>query len=279
MINTVLIKQEQLARSFLTHGSGPEVVFIMGSCRVANIVNYFVEWNRANGNRFTVHSLDPFNWNWNAANERVDYEQAILGCEDDHKLLKMLSSVDIFIHEYYGNAGMFNVNKDDNKNIYHFGMAPQTDVCIPNWNDYFVLFADIVSFDIEIRKRAIQDYNVLGKLSKELQEEIYSISLVNLTKFFSVCIKSDLPEMRNYFQNNILSKRLFWSYNHTSREFTTALFEMMNEKFLHLDLSKGYNRNHEDMFANNYTHLSEYDVAWYHFQWGEEIIPLERKLF
>lgn len=279
MINTIHIKQKQLTESFFSSGSGPEKILVMGSCRVVNIVNYLIQWNNENGNRFTIYSLDPFNFNWNAKEERVDYEQAILGCEEDKRLLNMIGNVDLFIHEYYQNFGMFNCNKDENKNIYQFGMAPFIDVCIPSWNDVFVLFGDIVSFDIDIRKRAIQDYNVIGKLSPQLQQEIYNLGQKNLLKFYSVCDKSSLPDMKKYFQDNIIRKRLFHTYNHTTKEFTTAMFEMMNKKFLHLNISKGYNRDHFDIFANNYTHLSEYDLAHYHFQWDENIVPLKNKLF
>jgi hypothetical protein len=278
-INTVVIKQEQLTKSFFSSGSGHEKILVMGSCRVVNIVNYLDQWNRENGNRFTIYSLDPFNFNWNSKEERVDYDEAIIGCEDDNYLLDMIRNVDIFIHEYYNNAGMFNVNKDDNKNIYQFGMAPKRDICIPNFNDVFILFGDIVSFDIDIRKQAIQDYNVIGKLSPQLQQQIYDKGQKNLLKFYDICDKTSLPEFKNYFQKNIIKERLFWSYNHTARKFTTGLFEMMNEKYLDLDLSKGYYPDHIDIFANNHTLLTEYDKAWYHFEWDENVIPLKNKLF
>lgn len=278
MINTIMIKQQQLEKGFYTVGSGPEHILVMGSCRVVNIVTYLNDWNNANGNRFTIHSIDPFNFNWNHREERTDYDQALQKMETHEGLLKMLSRVEIFIHEYYSNAGMFNCNKDENKTIYKFGMSPQMDICIPNWNDYFVLFGDIVSFDISIRKMAIQDYNVNGKLSTELQSSIYSKGIAALQKFYQVCAKSDFPEMETFFQNNMQKTRLFWNYNHTTSYFTLALFDMMNDKYLKLDLSR-HDRNHMDIFANNYTHLSEYDRAWYNFQWDENIVPLKNKLF
>ncbi len=276
-ISTIVIKQQQLTKSFFCSGSGPETILVMGSCRVVNIVNYLVQYNNENGNRFTICSIDPFNWNWNAREERVDYERAIIGCEDDYRLLEMIRNTDIFIHEYYGNAGMFNVNKDDNKNIYKFGMAPKIDVCIPNWNDVFVLFGDIVSFDIDIRKRAIQDYNVIGKLSSQLQQEIYDKGQKNLLKFYDICDKTSLPEFKKYFQDNIIKKRLFFTYNHTTKFFTLELMRLMDEKYLHLGIRP--DKDHIDIFANNYTLLSEYDKAWYHFEWDENVIPLKNKLF
>lgn len=279
MINTINIKQQQLNNGFFTVGSGKEVVLIMGSCRVLNFVNYLNEWNEANGNPYTIHSIDPFNFNWNIHEERVDYEKELIKWEQDKRMLDMIASVDIFIHEFYANAGMFNVFRDSNKTIYDFGMKTKMDICIPNWNDYFVLAGDIVSFDLVIRKKAIQDYNVLGKLSDQTKKEILILSLKNYNKFYDVCDKSNFPEMIGYFKENYLAKRLFWSYNHTSKVFTLALWKYMNDKCLHLDLSKGFNPDHEDVFANNYTKLTELDIELYGYEWGEEIIQLKDKLF
>lgn len=278
MINTVNIKEAQLRNGFFTTGSGIEVILVMGSCRVVNYVNYLKDWNEANGNRFTIHSLDPFNNHWGENDERVDYDKALERWETDERMLSMLASVDIFLHEFYQNSGMFNVNKDAEKNIYQFGLNPVIDVCIPSWNDIFVLFADIITFDVPLRKMALQDYNVIGSLSEETQDVIFRVSNDNLQKFYNVCLLSDIPEMKDYFEENMRTTRFWWTYNHTSRAFTLAIFIFLNDKYLHLDLSKGFNPDHEDMFANSYTKLTEYDIKFYNFEWGEEIIDLKDKL-
>lgn len=279
MINTVQIKQQQLTRGFFTIGNGPTVILVMGSCRVAPYVEYLHQWSIANGNKFTIHSLDPFNFNWDVNDDRVEYMGALEAQEKNEDLLSMLRSVEIFIHEYYQNAGMFNVNKGE-KNIYQFGMAPVQDICIPNFNDYFIFFGDIVTFDTEMRKMAMQDYNVLGKLSEQTEKAIMEVSQENCRKFGKVCYMSDVPEMANHFLANWLDKRFFWSYNHVSKHFTLAVFKFINEKYLHLDLSKGFDENHVDMFANNFTKLTEYDIKHYNFKWpNEEVIELKSKLF
>lgn len=278
MINTVQIKQQQLEKGFFTIGSGPEVILVMGSCRVVNFVTYLSEYSAANGNRFTIHSLDPFNFHWDEKDNRVDYAEALKKWEVNESMLTMLKSVKYFIHEWYQNLGMFNTFKNEGENIYEYGLKPEMDICIPNWNDVFVLFGDIVTFDSEIRKRAIQDYNVLGKLSEQTKKEIHAKGILNLEKFYDVCRKSDFPEMEQLFKEWHKTLRLFWSYNHTSKYFTLAIFQRMNERFLKLDLLLGY-ENHEDIFANNYTKLTEYDVEMYGYDWGEEIIPLKDKLF
>lgn len=171
MINTVQIKEQQLKNGFFSIGTGPEVILVMGSCRVVNYVSYLAALNI--DNRFTIYSLDPFNWNWDAKDNRVDYRAALLMLQYDEKMLTMLKSVKIFIHEYYANAGMFNCDKKGlTKTIYDYGMNPEIDVCIPNFNDYFILFPDIITFDTELRNMAMQDYNVLGKLAEQTQQLI-----------------------------------------------------------------------------------------------------------
>lgn len=279
MVNTVQIKQQQLEKGFFTIGSGPKVILVMGSCRVCNFITYLHEWSAAHGNPFTIHSLDPFNWCWDEKDNRVDYIEAISKMEQHEGMLSMLRSVDIFIHEFYANYGMFNCDKGAEKNIYQFGLNASTDICLPNFNDVFLLAGDILTFDTDARKKAIQDFNSMGKLSDQTKQQILSISKKNLDKFYDVCYKSDVPEMATYFFKNFPIKRLFWSYNHTSKHFTIEVFERINEKFLKLDLSTGFDKDHEDIFANNYTKLTELDVEMYGYDWGEEIIPLKDKLF
>ncbi len=244
----------------------------MGSCRVAPYVEYLHQWNIRNNNRFTIYSLDPFNWNWNDKDERTDYQVALLKLETDERLLSMLKSIDIFIHEYYQNSGMFNVNKEDNKTIYDFGMKPKIDVCIPNFNDYFILFKDIVSFDIEIRKKAIQDINVIGKLSEQLQKEIFDLSQKNLLKFYTVCQKSDIPEMEYILVGNGINNRFWHSYNHIAKPFSKSIFDILCEKYLKISLPNNFYDDKEDMFANSFTPLTEYDIKWYGYSWPNEEI-------
>jgi hypothetical protein len=279
MINTINIKQAQLTTGFYTVGTGETVILIMGSCRVCPYINYFDEWNRQNGNKFTIHTLDPFNWNWNINDDRVDYMEALLKCESSLSILNMLASVDVFIHEYYQNAGMFNCDLTAQKNIYNYGLKPSIDICIPNFNDLFILAGDIVSFDAEIRKNAIADYNVLGKLSEQTEKQIFEKSQDNARKFGNICLLSDIPEMGTYFLQEWINKRLWWTYNHVTKNFTLFIFEMLCKKIgletssqLIEEISK------EDMFANNYTYLTEYDMKFYNFKWGEEIKPLRDKL-
>lgn len=276
MINTGNTKKEQLEKGFFTEGSGKEVVLIMGSCRSVPYMNYFKAFNA--NNRFTIHFIDPFNFNWNAKDDRVDYDEALANQETNKVLLKMLKSVDIFIHEYYQNAGMFNVFKDSDKNIYQFGMNAKIDLTIPNYNDVFLLTRDVINFDDGIRKLALQDYNVLGKLSDVALDIIKERREKNLEKFCDMCLKTSFPEFGKWFKDNYLNHRLFWTYNHVAKNFTNYIwFEMLLAMGLVMDQEVVDEiKNMPDMFANNYTYLSEYDTE---FKWDEEVKPLKETLF
>lgn len=278
MVNTVNTKKEQLENGYFKIDSGNELILIIGSCRSVPYVNYLHEWNIANGNRFTIAFIDPFNFNYDLNDNRVDLQGKINSLETDDNMLSMLRSTTIVIHEYYENYGMFCFDKNADKNIYKLGLNPNIDICIPNFNDRFILFGDIVTFDTDMRKKAMADYNVIGKLSEQTEREILDVSRSNIDKFCDVCSMSDVPEMAYYFREHFTSKRLWWTSNHVSKWFTLAIFNFINYKFLHLDLSKGFNIDHVDMFANNYTHLCGYDVKFYGFDWGEEVKSLRDKL-
>lgn len=263
MINTVNIKQQQLRTGYFKTGSGPEVVFIMGSCRVVNYVNYFAAMPQ-----FTVYSIDPFNFNWNINDDRVDYIGAIKEQETNADLLAMLASVKIFIHEWYENAGMFNI-----KEIYKFGLKPEIDICIPNFNDLFILFKDIITFDSEMRRLAAQDFNVLGRLSEQTEQAIIAVGMANIEKFKKVCELSDIPGMWEVFRDGWKRNRFFWSYNHVGKMFTLIIFSIIDNQYFNGSLT--VDMSHPDMFANNFTSPTEYDVKHYGITWNEPVKKLE----
>lgn len=276
MIGTYAIKMQQLANGFFQTGSGPYKILIQGSCRVAHLVDYFDQWNTANGNQLTIYSIDPFGFNWNLKDERVDYEQALSAWEEDGQMLSMLASVDCYVHEFYKHSGMFNVAKDEPKNVYQFGMNPKVDICIPNWNDRFVLMNDILAFDTDMRKKVIQDVNVVGKMSPQTEKEIFELSVANLHRFYDMCLLSDIPEMVEHVANNLRGIRFFHNYNHVTKFFTLFIFKKINEKWLHLNITPEFYHRiaQDDMFANSFTKITEYDIKLYQLNWGEEIHPL-----
>lgn len=273
MINTINIKQAQFEVFRTGNPASKEVVLIIGSCRSVPYLNYLDYYNKLNNNKYLIYFIDPFNYNWDKDEKRVDSEAVITALETDKNLLDIFSSVKIFIHEYYGNFGMFNTFKDAEKNIYKFGMNPEIDITVPNFHDVFIMFNDIAKFDAEIRTMAQTDISMNGKLSDCTLQKMFDISQANLNKFYGICLKSDFPKMKEWFQQNFLTTRLYWTYNHVSKYFTLKMFEWMNEKFLHLDLPSSYWNfiSKEDMFDNNYTSPTQYDKKFYDYKWNEQL--------
>lgn len=252
LINTLDIKLAQLEKGSWSTGSGNETILIIGSCRCINYVNYLKQWNESNGNRFTIHHLDPFNWNFKIVNgieERTDFEATITALETDSRILNLLSKVDIYIHEYYNQFGMFNTD-----NIKNFGLNPKQDICLPNFNDLFILYNDLMTFD------------------KETQEQPNNLELVKekglkaIDKFYWVCQHSSMPEMEDYFRYNWQTTRFFWTYNHISTHFTLKIWELLNEKFLHLENWNQF-ENMVDMFSSPCTQVHINDRKIYGIKW------------
>lgn len=239
MIGTVETKREQLKHGYYRTGNGPEHLLLIGSCRSIPYLYYLDLWNIRHG-RFTISFIDPCNWNWNLNEDRVDYEAAINAKEADPAILELLTSAQIYIHEYYENYGMFNSSPDNQKNIYQFGLKPQLNICIPNFNDYFIL----------------------GQ-PKE-------VGLENLEKFYSVCRLSSFPEMEEYFKANWRTKRFFWSNNHVAKEFTLFIFKQMDERFLHLGFDEWFWQEipkHDIYAAGPVINPTAGDIANYNLLW------------
>ena len=205
--------------------------------------------------------------------ERIDYEAKLLQLEKNGALLVLFKTIDIFIHEYYANAGMFNIIKEADKNIYQFGMNPKHDITLPNFNDIFLMTSEIVSFFPEIRKKATQDYNVLGFLSEEVKDEIDLIKEENLNKFLSICNKTSFPEFGNIFLAEYKKARYFWTFNHVAKRYTQVLFKMICQK-LDIDI-KNLNISDKDLWNHHYTYLTEYDKE---YSWDEIRKPLRNIL-
>ena len=245
MINTLNVKTEQLKNGSCKRGSGNKVILIIGSCRSINYFNYLVDWNEKNNNVYTIHHLDPFNWNWDEQDNFINYEEKINSLETNDYILDLLETTDIYIHEYYENFGMFNT-----RNIYNFGLKPSLDICIPNFNDLFILENDIKLFN-----------------PNASAQEIKETGLKAIDKFYEICLKSDFPEMASYFKDNWKTIRLFWTSNHISKYFSGKIFELMNEKFLNLDIDYNEIMNGVDMFAYPNTETTPLDKLNHEMQW------------
>lgn len=275
MITTYQIKKDQLTNGYFKAGTGATTILIIGSCRSAPYVNYF---NRINiDNRYSIYHIDPFNWNWDIHENRVDYEKVINNLETDERMLNLLKSTNIYIHEYYNQFGMFNSSKDNEKNIYQFGLKPMIDICIPNFNDLFILFQDIYTFDSKIQELVKSDYSNHGELQNETIEAMKEIGERNIEKFLSICKLSSFPEMENVFNRYFRKLRFFWTYNHISMHFSRTIFELMNIKFLNMELTAEFwdAIGEEDLFKDPHTGITKYDVDAYGLEWDEPIIEFK----
>lgn len=239
MIGTIHTKRQQLEKGYFRVGDGPEKLLIVGSCRAVPYLNYLDIWNKRHG-RFTVSFIDPCNFNWDLNDNRVDYEAAINAKETDLAMLELLASTKIYVHEYYANYGMFNSSTDSPKNIYQFGLKPEMNICVPNFNDYFILGQPLEA------------------------------GLAALEKFYSVCRMSSFPELEEYFKANWRSKRFFWSHNHVAKEFTLFIFKQMDDRFLHLGFDEGFWKEipQYDMYAAGpVINPTAEDIANYNLRW------------
>lgn len=238
MIGTIHTKRQQLEKGYFRVGDGPEKMLIIGSCRAVPYLNYLDIWNKRHG-RFTISFIDPCNFHWDLNDNRVDYEAAINAKESDPAMLELLTSTKIYVHEYYANYGMFNSSTDSPKNIYQFGLKPEMNICICNFNDY----------------------HTLGQ-PKE-------VGLANLEKFYENCRRSSFPEMEDYFKANWQTKRFFWSGSHVSKEFTLFIFKLMDEKFLHLGYDAWFREEipKHDLYANTPMAVTQQDRENYGITW------------
>lgn len=238
MIGTIITKRHQLERGYFRVGNGPETILIVGSCRAVPYLFYLDLWNQRHG-RFTISFIDPCNFNWDRNDNRVDYEAAINAKETDPAMLELLAETQIYIHEYYENYGMFNSSPESPKNIYQFGLKPQLNICICNFNDY----------------------HLLGQPRE--------IGLANLEKFYENCRRSSFPEMEDYFKANWQTKRFFWSGSHVSKEFTLFIFKLLDEKFLHLGVDEWFWNEipKYDPYSDNPHPVTAEDIANYDLRW------------
>lgn len=278
MIGTPNIKA-QLRNVFTVGntGSNPqEVIYMQGSCRSVAWLNYLNVYNEAAGRPLRIHFMDPHDHHWAEDGRQVDCEAAIRNREKDHRLLEVLKSATIFIHEHYGYYGMFNTNKAAAQNIYQYGMCPRLDICCPNFNDRWVLFRDLFRFDSGIKARILRETGEGGRIQDGTVEEIKGMGLAALDKFYEVCRLGSFPEMEAHFKANWQSQRFFWSGNHTSKVFAQYIFRQMNERFLHLPLDAAFWASVDgiDPLKEPCTYITEYDVKAYGLTWPEQLYPV-----
>lgn len=250
MIYTLTTKLEQLKNGFFSTGTGPLKVLVLGSCRTMPYLNYLARWNETD-NGMTIRYINPVDWSWNLREEELDLEVELAKLETDQRILDALASTDIFVHEHFGNFGMFNTSREAEKNIYQFWMKPGQDISVPNFHDHFILYDDFKAFNA-----LTDDWMIKGDFA--------------VRKFCTNCKFSSFPEMADYFMDNWKTVRLFWTPNHISAAFSLYIFHLMNAKFLHLSLTEDFwqQAGGEDMFCTPSTAVTQHDRDAYGLTWS-----------
>lgn len=274
MYDTLNTKNAHYANGYHCVGHGPEVIVILGSCRVLPFVNYIDQLN-ADG-RFSIVLINVVNFSFDQQDQQVDGIEFTKQFEINENLLETLKRCKIFIHEHTANYGCFNTDRQQEKNIYQFGMSPEIDISIPNFHNIFILFQELVDLDAAVRDSAKQDIENFGALSEGLQSIIKDRGLKRIQDFLDICAKTDLPEFGAAFSENWRTTRYWWTGNHVSREFTEKVFALMSAKFLHLDLTpefwkwcEGYNP-----YSTPCTRITKYDVEAFGLNWPQPVEEL-----
>jgi len=272
--DTVNTKIEQLTSGWNRSGTGSQIVLVMGSCRSVPYFNFFHDLNA--DNRMSVYFIDPFYFNYNLAGEFVKLEEVLDAKEKDGKLLDLVRSVKWFVHEHFENFGMFNTSRERPKHIYQFGMNADIDLTIPNYHDHFILFQDHVNFDREIGQEARRQLRRDGALSSELCKKIIGRGQKDLDRFQLVCRLSSFPEFGNTFAEQWTKTRYFWTCNHVTGEFTTAVMSLIGQRLgLAVTPELIAKWKPDDIFSAHFTPVTPYDVEHYGVRWSEMVVPLK----
>ena len=235
MINTIETQSEQLRNGYFQRGNGPTEILILGSCRTVPYIRYL---QQCGGDQLTIRRIDPCDWTLSG----IDLTQF----ETDERILKVLRSTKIFAHEYLINYGMFNTELASQKNIYQFGIAPEQDITIPNFNDHLILEKDYEAYGATTP----DDYIERGEFE--------------IRKFCDVCEQSSFPEFGELFEKTWRDVRYFYRPNHVSALFTKTIFTLMNEKFLKLPMA---DLDPEDLFKDPHTDVTQRDRDGYGLKW------------
>lgn len=254
-----------------------EVVLMVGSCRGVPHLNFLDKYNNAHGRPFLIYYIDPFDYHWDAAGNRIDMNAAIDNASKSAPFLDLMKRTTIFIHEHFGRYGAFNTDRSAETNIYQFGLKPRLDISLPNFHDRFILFQSIVDMDAKARALAKADGDTL---SESTFNDFRQRGLDAMEAWKKMCQLTSFPEFADYFENMGHLKRFFWNHNHVTNHFTIPLFQMMCEKFLGLQLPENFYQSlyAVDMYDSaEKSPLTDYDVRAHGWEWNEPIKPL--KLF
>lgn len=273
-INTISIAPVHYTRGFFTIGSGAESVLIIGSCRSVPYANYFHYLNA--DNRFTIHLIDVVKYYYDENGNPRPTEVSAQLFENSPEMLNMIKGVKWFIHEHCESFGMLNTSKSCPKNIFQFGMNPEIDMGIPNFNDIWIMFQELANLSPHHRRIFMDDIAQNGKITYKTVDEVRAEGLEKMEKFLRHCEASSIPEFATRFRDRWRDHRYFWTGNHVSSLFTTEVFSMLNDRYLHLYTTPEFWSRilSEDAYRIPSTPVTPYDVEAFNLTWQDPVTPL-----
>ncbi len=248
-------------------GFGPDVVVVLGSCRVLPILNAL---HYLNVGKWELHLINLVSWYFDEAGHQVDPNEFTKRFETNPVLLDVFRRCKWFIHEHAASFGMFNTDPGQSKHIYQFGMKPEHDIAIPNFHDIFIILQELVDFDEAIRNEA------RAGVSDALKARVKERGIQQIERFLDICSKSSIPEFGPVFRDTWRSTRYFWTGNHVSHQFTNAVFRLINDKFLKIaDIDGALARVESDnMYSTPCTRITVHDREMYQLTWPQADEPL-----
>lgn len=238
--------------------SSKDVILIFASCRGVPHLNYFKRYNDDHGKPFMICFVNPHS-----------FEMQNKKPESDDKLKEICGRATVFIHEHYQSYGWFNTDRSCVQNAYQLGVAPRTDISIPNWHNHSVILNDQIVFGGAFCEKVRMCGN---PLSDRLLDEFKLNGESALNKWRESCLKTSFPEFVDYFDAHWTLERMFTSNSHVSNYYTVPLFSMLCRKFLGIALSQAYEKmlHGYDLFTDKGgVPVTQYDRDAFGVKWDE----------
>ena len=221
---TVLIGPGDLRKAYgagkFTFGNpdAGEVVCLVGSCRIAPILNYFRAYNSLHGDRFELICLNPVEM-WEG--DGTSLADGTRKCLADFRFGK----VDFLICEHMVNCGVLNTldspafcQDHTRENLFKsLGCAPGAILRLPNWHTLHIYDAETAGFDPSY---AAMDP---GDRKEFLRRQVAE----HKERYLGYCRDCSFPEMEQWTLDNWTKVRMGWTNSHATRELSWKLFELI----------------------------------------------------
>ena len=188
-----------------------EVICLIGSCRIAPIINYFRAYNALYGDRFELICLNPVEM-WEGAGHSM--------ANGVNKVLKdfRFGKVDTLVCEHMVNCGVINTAEDAEENVFKsLGCAPARILRLPNWHAVHIYDAETAMFNA--------DYAAMGPA--ERKEFLIQQLAGHKERYLGYCRESSFPEMEQWTLENWTKVRMGWTNSHATLALSWKLFGLV----------------------------------------------------